>query len=176
MQRSLSVVACDRCMLSLRSTAACTHCTSRLCSYGCQDFACERCLWMRMQLLTRVGLSYCRRSGNAPASTIACCGPASIDDRSAQASLVRRLRTSHGARAPDMVSGSDLVRYYTLGLSKTSSSRGPSNGPVGQFLQECCTELARKISAPARQQRSLRNSLADARFRQLTTLPAAGSL
>ncbi len=60
-----------------------------------------------MQLLTRVGLSYGRRTaGNAPSIDNAA-GPAGIDDRSAQASLdgvSARLMT------PDTSLGSGLVR------------------------------------------------------------------
>ena len=47
-----------------------------------------------MQLLTRVGLSYCRRTAGKCASIDQCCLLAQgIDDRSAQASLAWRART-----------------------------------------------------------------------------------
>ena len=92
--RSVIYSCASDCMLSLRSAAACTHCTPRLCSYGCQDFACERCLWMRMQCATAVELSHAR--GQCKQSRWAAQSPC-IDDRSAQASLVRRPRKLHSS-------------------------------------------------------------------------------
>ena len=79
-------------MLSLRSAAACTHCTPGLCSYGCQDFACERCVYAVCNAAARgaVVRSYGRQCASIDmlSSMLAAVpvGQQGIDDRSAQAS------------------------------------------------------------------------------------------
>ena len=107
------------CMLSLPSAAACTRCTPRLCSYGCQDFACERCPCMCMQCAAAVD---CRTrvwpmQAVEVGITIAC-----IDDRSAQASLVRRPRTLHSPTRPFKIPPVMLVGHARDYRSKEDGS------------------------------------------------------
>ena len=78
-------VTAERCSLH--------YCTPRLCSYGCQDFACERCVYAVCNAAARgaVVRSYGRQCASIDhaklhASCCACTGQQGIDDRSAQAS------------------------------------------------------------------------------------------
>ena len=79
-------------MLSLRSAAACTHCTPGLCSYGCQDFACERCVYAVCNAAARgaVVWSYgrqCASIDHAKSMLLLCLWVAGID------ATARRART-----------------------------------------------------------------------------------